>query len=130
MSKEVEREQEMMVIHATSRKEAIDDGVLVDVSEMAREAGFRHPTALTRAVYERYMVVPPGAGCQDELGRLWDILWMARFGQGDSVGNSVSHFQLYVRNDNSRPRLVTLKAVCGPGDDEKPVVTIMLPDED
>jgi hypothetical protein len=43
-------------------------------------------------------------------------------------------FKLYVRNHN-RERLnsrdlVTLKAVCGPGDDGEPVVTIMLPDED
>ena len=27
-------------------------------------------------------------------------------------------------------RLVTLKAVCGPGDDAEPVITIMLPEED
>jgi hypothetical protein len=43
-------------------------------------------------------------------------------------------FKLYVRNHN-RERLtsrdlVTLKAVCGPGDTPEPVITIMLPDED
>jgi hypothetical protein len=43
-------------------------------------------------------------------------------------------FKLYVRNHN-RERLtsrdlVTLKALCGPGDDAEPVITIMLPDED
>ncbi|WP_410173196.1 DUF6573 family protein [Klebsiella michiganensis] len=27
-------------------------------------------------------------------------------------------------------RLVTLRAVCGPGDDPRPVITIMMPDED
>jgi len=29
-----------------------------------------------------------------------------------------------------RARLVTLKALCGPGDDGEPVITIMLPEED
>ena len=28
------------------------------------------------------------------------------------------------------PKEVTLKAVCGPGDDRKPVITVMLPEED
>jgi hypothetical protein len=41
-------------------------------------------------------------------------------------------FRLYVRNDNRRPRLVTLKAVCGPRDidDPAPAITIMQPGED
>jgi hypothetical protein len=37
---------------------------------------------------------------------------------------------LQVRNDNRRPKLVTLKAVCGPGDDGEPVLTVMLLGED
>jgi hypothetical protein len=40
------------VIHAYSRAEALEDGVLVDVTSTAREAGFRIPVALTRAVWE------------------------------------------------------------------------------
>ena len=39
-------------------------------------------------------------------------------------------FRLLVRNDNRRPEEVTLKALCGPGDDAEPVITIMLPHED
>jgi len=38
------------VIDAYSRAQAIEDGVLVDVSATAREAGLRYPVALTRAV--------------------------------------------------------------------------------
>jgi hypothetical protein len=58
------------VIHSYSRAEAIRDGVLIDVTAVAREAGFRYPVALTAAVWERYVVVPPGVICQDEAGRL------------------------------------------------------------
>ena len=41
-------------------------------------------------------------------------------------------FQLYVRNDNRRPKLVTLQSVCSALDidDAAPSLTIMMPDED
>ena len=39
-------------------------------------------------------------------------------------------FSLYVRNDNDQARLVHLKAICGPGSDFEPVITVMMPDED
>jgi hypothetical protein len=40
-------------------------------------------------------------------------------------------FGVHVRNDNrdGTPPLVRLKAVCGPGDQGEPVITVMLPDE-
>ena len=134
------------VIFRYTRKQAIEDGVLVDVSETAKEAGIKFPTALTQAVYEQYVVVSPELkGEQDESGRLWDILWMfscaVRSGRIDGEQGS---FELIVvkldRNDwqsNENPfegdrerRLVKLKAVCGPSDDGTPCVTIMRPDED
>jgi len=40
--------------------------------------------------------------------------------------------RLYVRNDNRKPRLVNLTAVCCAldMDDPQPAITVMLPDED
>ena len=64
-------------IHSYSRAQALADGVLIDVSSTAREAGIRFPTAVTRAVWDGYVRVPPGVECQDEAGRLWDVLWSA-----------------------------------------------------
>ena len=121
------------VIYAYTRAQALEDGVLVDVSEMAKEAGIKFPVALTSAVYGKYVEVPDGIAGQDEGGRLWDIVWMLRCAAGRCQGDTL-YFQLYVRNHN-RERLdnqdpVTLKAVCGPGDQGEPVITIMLPDED
>jgi hypothetical protein len=48
------------LIHAHTRSDGIRDGVLIDVSAAFREAGFRFPVALTRAVWERCVAVPPG----------------------------------------------------------------------
>lgn len=121
------------VIHGYSRQQAIADGVLVDVSKTAREAGLVCPTALTHAVYDRYVEVPPDlAGWQDLAGRLWDVLWMCRC---RIVASKIENrnqmlFDLYVQQDKSGPKRVTLKVVCGPGDTPEPVLTIMLPDED
>jgi hypothetical protein len=79
------------VIHSYSRAEALEDGALIDVTSMAREAGFRIPVALTRAVWESYVTVPPKVVAQDEPGRLWDILWMASLaGQASSPARPLS----------------------------------------
>ncbi len=124
------------VLFAYTRRQALADGVLVDVTETAKEAGFRLPVALTHAVWAEYVTVPEGVDGhgQDETGRLWDILGMCRYGiaQGQNRDASEVLFPLHVRNDNreGEPPLVTLKAVCGPDDDARPCLTIMLPDED
>jgi hypothetical protein len=82
-------------------------------------------------VWARCVEVPPGVSCQDEQGRLWDVVWMLRVGVQRAAGSLVL-FSLHVRNDNRErtPPLVRLKAVCGPGDRGEPVITVMLPDED
>ena len=120
------------LIHSYSRQQAIEDGVLVDVTETAREAGFRDPVALTATVFGAYVEVPHGVTGQDADGRLWDLLWMLRHAiRRDSEGGPVLLFRVLVRNsETTPPRLVTLKSVCGPGDDGELVITIMLPDED
>jgi hypothetical protein len=66
------------LIHAYTRADALRDGVLIDVSATAGEAGIRYPVALTRAAWERCVAVPPGVARQDEAGRLWDVVWLLR----------------------------------------------------
>ena len=124
--------EEADLIHSYSRADALRDGVLIDVSATAREAGFKFPVALTRAAWERCVRVPPGVACQDEAGRLWDVVWLLRWAIGRSDGGPEVRFAVHVRDDNRErtPPLVRLKAVCGPGDQGEPVVTVMLPDED
>ncbi|MBI2060672.1 MAG: hypothetical protein HYT87_12955 [Nitrospirae bacterium] len=119
------------VICSYTRAQALEDGVLVDVSETAKEAGIRYPVALTRAVWGKYVEIPPGVTGQDEKGRLWDVLWMLRW-QMRRANGSTCLFKLHVRSDNREvtPPLVTLKAICSPGDTPEPVITIMLPNED
>ena len=72
------------VIFSYSRAQAIADGVLVDVTEMATEAGISVPTAVTAAVWERFVKVPDGVDGQDERGRLWDVLSMFYCAPGEA----------------------------------------------
>lgn len=120
------------LIFAYTRRQAIDDGVLRDVTALAKEAGFTVPVALTCAAWAEFVSVPHGVTGQDETGRLWDVLMMLRFHIGTAGGSgSELLFSLYVLNrEGDEPELGELKAVCGPDDDGTPCVTIMLPDED
>jgi hypothetical protein len=123
--------EEADLIHRYCRADAIGDGVLIDVSATAREAGILYPVALTRAAWQRCVWVPPGVLCQDEAGRLWDVPWMLRLAIDRSEGGTEVRFAVHVRNDNRDgiPPLVRLKAVCGPGDGGEPVLTVLMPEQ-
>ncbi len=118
------------IIFSYTRAQAIDDGVLVDVSELAREAGFRFPVALTRAVWCQCVEVTEKDDCQDETGRLWDILNVLRFSIRSAKDEQVLYFDVLVAKDGKPAKPHRLKSHCGPGDNAEPVITIMLPDED
>lgn len=119
------------VIYSYTREQAVDDGVLVDVSYLAREVGITFPTAVTSAVWEQYVKVPPAVPWQDEQGRLWDVLWMLRMAiQRSRKGADTILYKLLVQNEEGPAKEVELKGVCGLGDKGEPVLTIMLPNED
>lgn len=121
------------IIYSYTRAQAIADGWQIEVTETAKEAGIRFPVFITRSVFDNYVTVPPGVICQDEAGRLWDIVWMLRFGiRKAERGQNRLPFALYVRNDNGSPKLVKLIAVCSARDinDLQPAITVMMPDED
>jgi hypothetical protein len=125
------------VISRYTRAQGIEDGVLIDVSETAREAGIVFPVAVTRAVWEdccEWTEADGKAKCagQSVRGRLWDVVSMLRFAIKVGRGGELIHYRLsrIPRPGHGAKRLVTLKSVCGPGDDGAPVITIMLPVED
>lgn len=123
-------------IYVYTRENAIDDGTLVDVSEVAREAGFRIPVAVTAAAWADCVAWSEADSQrqthQDESGRLWDVVWMAAIAARKAQGERVP-FQLYRVprcGRATRPRLTTLRMHIGPGDAGEPVITILLPNED
>jgi hypothetical protein len=130
--------EDAAIISAYTRAQAIEDGVLVDMNqgefgEVAREAGFQFPIAMTATAYGQYVDLTPAAvmAGNDRAGRWWDILWMLKHGIQSCRGNSSELlFNLHCVVDRIRPTPIALKSVCGPGDNGEPVITIMLPEED
>ena len=132
------------LIDVYTRKQAIEDGVLVQLSgpgyegdawvpEMVAELGFKFPVAITATAFAQYVDLTPAAkrACNDIQGRLWDVLYMLRLAIGRCpVKTDTIYFDVYCVVKRVKPQLVRLKSVCGPGDDAEPVLTIMLPNED
>lgn len=123
------KEEQTNILFAYGRAQALADGVLIDAGEMAKEAGFLYPVALTSAAWELCVSVPESCPWQDERGRLWDVLNVLRVSSRNRISSGIE-FSVLVQNDERGPQLVALQAVCGPGDDLEPVITVMLPGED
>lgn len=125
------------IIYSYTRENAIEDGVLIDVTERAKEAGFRYNTCVTSAVWA--MIDPSQelaakTGC-DTQGRLWDVLFMARLAMKKALpGQTRVSFELIlpqtVREGGTPAEIKTLDVHIGPGDTAEPVITFMVPGED
>lgn len=126
------------VIYSYPRAQAIADGVLIDVSETARAAGFRWPVAMTDTAWQDCVAWSEADNAaqtyQDEPGRLWDVLTMAGFAiRRQRTSGQELRFELTcVPRDGraTRATTATLKLLIGPGDDGEPVMTILYPEED
>lgn len=121
------------VIFSYSRADALNDGSLVDVTEIGKEAGIKFPIAVTVKLMEQY--IKPSKEMenigQSKNGRLWDVLHMFRIAAIKSSGTDLLYFKvLFQMQINKEPELVKIKGICHPGDNHEPVITLMLPVED
>lgn len=121
------------VISRYTRADALTDGVLIDVTPMAREAGFVFPVAVTKALMTDIDAIPSSlSGLADHNGRLWDVLWMTRAEirrAGDTDRVEVSLVMPVELADGPLRMWHTFQAVIGPGDDGEAVITLMGMDE-
>lgn len=126
-----------VLIHTYTRAQALDDGLLLDVTEMAVEAGFNVPVAITASVqvivtpseYEKEMG-------QSYEGRLWDVLYMASYKARQTSSDTfkykviVAYYATPNGSKETTPRKATthtLIAKIGPGDNGEAVITIGFP---
>lgn len=123
------------LILSYSRDEAIRDGYLVDVSDIAEKLGFTLPTVVTAAVWRTYC--EPEDLPDEPPVILRDILWMLHCSlngplpcRREQTGTGEIVFFSFVSGlGTAKESLSALKAETGPGDEGEPVITIMLPDE-
>ena len=124
------------IIYAYPRAQATADGVLVDVTEAAKEVGFKLPVAITASLHGR--LTPSMADQtlgQDYEGRLWDVLWLASFTikladpGTDTVTFTVALQEADFKSVRPQDTDLRLRAFCGPGDEGEPVITIGFPED-
>lgn len=124
--------EEWVLVSSYSRKEAIDDGVLIDITTFASQRGFRLPTAITATLLYRY--IEPSEKLkslgQSFEGRLHDLLWMTYVSAKNNKNSDRIYFEVLFLNESGEYDKPTVIAHVGPGDDQEAVMTIMLPEDD
>lgn len=99
-------------VSSYSRAQAIEDGVLVDITSQARRNLFVYPVAMTSALWGRCQGV-------EGVGQLLKDLHR-EIKRSAAGGDQLQFVALGI----------TIKCVVGPGDDPAPVITLMLENED
>ena len=121
------------LIFSYTREMALEDGVLIDVTEDAKQVGFSLHTVVTSNLFNGYVAPPAGLDAsfgQSTAGRMHDLLVLARIAAGGEPDGDRVVFQVGFL---MRPgQLETVKVILhiGPGDNGEPVLTLMLPEDD
>lgn len=119
------------LIYSYTREQAISDGVLIDVSTQARGAGIKYPVAITARLWHGFISPDEKSvwAGQSRAGRLWDVLVLFALRAKNEKGSTFNYPVRFLVK-GKKHKTVYIKAVCGPGDNAEPVITLMLPDED
>lgn len=120
------------VIDGRTHIQAIQNGMLVDVSAWARRAGITYPTAVTSLVWRDCIVVATLISESNNIGdRLWDVLWTLRLDAcNPPLGDGRTEFWVPIQLKPNTQETVLLVALNGLGDELESVITIMLPSEE
>lgn len=120
------------IIHTYTRKQAFKDGVLVDVTEQAKENGFKLPVAVSCNLYHGY-VVPndsvDGEG-QSVEDRLHDLFMITKAAAASRWKDNRVSYDVLFKTGPKTLEMVRCLAIVGPGDDGEPVMTLMLPGDE
>ena len=124
-------EESWPVIFSYTRKQAIEDGVLIDVTAESKQYGFKLPFAIGDNLFHRYVTPPLGLEGEGQSlqGRFHDLMSLAalsaRKGQG---GDRVEFEVLFLMKPGKHDQVRCVLHV-GPGDQGEPVLTLCLPED-
>jgi hypothetical protein len=124
------------VISTYSRAQAIDDGVLIDlmqddvIAKLCREH-YKFPITCTATLWALIQqAISNKKHGNDLLGVLHDILWMSRRNKKAVSNDGCTWLFEVIITGTGIKKIRTLKLVLGQGDDEEPVLTLMISGED
>ena len=112
----MEKHEYFQIIHTYSRRQAIEDHMLFDVSNTAKECGFNIPVAITRDLL--YSYIEPSEACekigQSLSGRLIDVLTVLYFNALSAKGDRLTFKVAFVMEaETGRSETVNLLALLG-----------------
>ena len=125
--------EDLEIIYSYSRAQAIEDGVLIDVTETVKKAGIIYPTAITNGLYSQYIVPEPILQeSEDTINiRILSVLYSLISAIKESKKNhSYIFFTAPIVFPNGQHVEARLWASVGGGDNGEPVITVMLEGED
>ena len=108
----------------------------MDVTETAKEVGFKLPVAITEALHNCLTPTKAEASIgQTYDDRLWDVLWLATFTLKladpgmDTVTFTVVQQEVEAKSGQLKKVAIRLRALSGSGDESEPVITIGFPED-
>lgn len=119
------------VIYSYTRNDGLEDGFFADISELAKEAGFKIPVCVTQGVLDLLNEKLEG---QDLKGRAWDMFTILKLEiKRQTKPDSFIEFKpVFIRVEDPQtyyPKPVKLWATIEDTGDGSPGMTIMLPEE-
>ena len=125
------------VISVYTRAQAIADGVLHDVTDTAKECGFKIPVAVTSTIWGRWIEASPelqeyGQSTECRLRDLLTVLFFKiRALPKDATPRRLA-FRVRFLMDAEKEACEEPELTCdiGPGDAGEPVLTILIPEFD
>ena len=127
------------IIFSYTRAQAIADGVLHDVSQTAKECGFRIPVAVTDTIWRRWVTVDHrpellevGQSTDARLRDLLMVLWfhIRKLPKDAKTDRLTFTVRFLMAPEDETVEEAELTADCGPGDAGEPVITVLLPEFD
>lgn len=121
-------------IHVCGRRQAIEEGALVDITSKYPEEAklFKYPVAFTEALWAKIeRATNPANGSHNDItGIIWDILFMALHKIKRTDGTASEYLFDVIITGLGEKAEQQLKIVVGPDDNLAPCITVMLPLED
>lgn len=129
----VEQADDGVPLFVFGRRQAINDGVLVDLTAQCPQEVklFNFPVACTEAVWSliERACEPSKESCSGLAGVVWDLLWMASRAVLERPESSVVMFDAIITGVGVAKKHA-FKMEVGPDDNLAPCLTIMFPQED
>ena len=123
----------MEIISSYSRADAIRDGVLIDITDIAKRFGFKYPVAITSNLYYTYIDPNGNMNSIREVDNtlIGDVLTTLYYSIKNSKENetNIVTVKMTIEISPNETSEIEFWAHCGPGDDYRPVITIMLPED-